>query len=194
MHRIATSFFLSLLTLGAPAAMAEEGPAKDQFLLSLLGGWYEEPNELDLTNGDEGLGGGLGYAITDKWIAEALYFGFKPEAEVGGVKGKAEMDYWSINLMRTLGPGKHWKPYVAIGGGRGVPGKGGGGSDRGSTKAANLASPASRFWDTTSLSRTLPAEGEEEYEVSRRSMASGEALRTRLRACPGFGRVPRVEA
>lgn len=119
MHRIATSFFLSLLTLGAPAAMAEEGPAKDQFLLSLLGGWYEEPNELDLTNGDEGLGGGLGYAITDKWIAEALYFGFKPQAEVGGVKGKAELDYWSVNLMRTLGPGKHWKPYVAIGGGRG---------------------------------------------------------------------------
>jgi len=119
MHRIAKRFVLPMLFMGAGLAAAQEGPAKDQFLLSVLGGWYEEPNDIDLTNGDAGVGGGLGYAFSDKWIAEALYFGFKPDAEVNGVKGKADVDYWSVNLLRTLGKGENWKPYVAIGGGRG---------------------------------------------------------------------------
>ena len=87
MHRIAKYLALSLLTLATGTTAAEEGPTENQFFLSLLGGWYEEPNERDITSGDAGLGGGIGYAITDEWMFEALYFGFKPDAKVDGVKG-----------------------------------------------------------------------------------------------------------
>lgn len=106
-----------LLGLTGQAAVAA-GPEKDQFFVSLLGAYYQEPSDLDLIKGDGGVGAGLGWAFHDDWSVEALYFGLKPTYEVGGVRGTDDMDYWSINMIRNIGQGDGWQPYVTFGAGR----------------------------------------------------------------------------
>jgi OOP family OmpA-OmpF porin len=98
--------------------VAEGGPEKDQFFVSLLGGYYDEPSDLDLRRGDEKIGGALGWAPLDRWSVEAMYFDFEPEVEVGGVRADGDMEYWSLNLIGKIGNPENWQPYFTVGGGR----------------------------------------------------------------------------
>ncbi len=105
----------------SPLASAQQGPEKDQFFLSLLGAYMEEPSKIDIDEVGEGFGGGLGYAFTDHWMAEATYFDFNPDVELDtGAEGEGDLDYWSVNLIRTLGNSDFWRPYLTIGGGQGT--------------------------------------------------------------------------
>lgn len=97
---------------------AEGGPEKGQFTLSVLGGAYDEPDDLDLRRGDESIGGAIGWAPTDRVSVEAMFFDFEPSVEVGGVRAEGEMDYWSLNLLTKFGDPRNWQPYFVIGGGR----------------------------------------------------------------------------
>lgn len=103
--------------LAGPAAAAS-GPEKDQFFVSLLGGFYEEAHDMDLRDGDDNFGGAVGLGLSDDWAIEAMYFDFDPEAEVNGVRGDGDMEYWSFNVMRMIADPEHWQPYVVVGGGR----------------------------------------------------------------------------
>ena len=104
------------LTGLAPAHAA--GPDKGQFTFSLLGGAYEEPDDLELRRGDENVGGAIGWAPTDNWSVEAMFFDLEPGVEVGGVRGDGDMEYWSLNLISKIHDGENWAPYVVVGGGR----------------------------------------------------------------------------
>lgn len=100
------------------AALAAAGPEKDQFFVSLLGAYYDDPSDLDLRQGDAGPGGGIGWSFQDGWSVEGLFFDLEPRYDVGGVRGTGEMEYWSVNLIRHIGQGENWQPYVTFGGGR----------------------------------------------------------------------------
>jgi len=108
------------LTAGTGIAHAA-GPKEDQFFISLLGGYYGEPDGLDLRAGDEKVGGALGWAPTDRISVEGMFFDFDPDVGVDGVRAEGDMDYWSINLLTQLGSvdaGRAWQPYMVVGGGR----------------------------------------------------------------------------
>jgi OmpA-OmpF porin, OOP family len=105
--------------LGIPGlATAAAGPQKDQFFVSLLGSYYDEPSGLDLRRGDAGPGGGIGWSFQDDWSVEALFFDLEPRYDVGGVRGTGGMEYWTINFIRHIGQSEIWQPYVTFGGGR----------------------------------------------------------------------------
>ena len=105
------------MTCAAHAA-AESGPEEDQFFISLMGGYYEEPDDLDLRSGDGGWGGGLGWAPHDRWSVEALFFDFEPDVEIGGARARGDMEYWSLNVLGKIGNPESWQPYFTVGGGR----------------------------------------------------------------------------
>lgn len=119
MCRITTFACLMVALTGPGLAAADNGaPTKDQFFISLLGGYYEEPSDLDLRRGDGAPGGALGWAPHDRWLVEGMYFGFEPSVEVGGARAEGDMDYWSINLIGKIGEPENWQPYFTFGGGR----------------------------------------------------------------------------
>ena len=109
---------LSGLLVWSQVASAQQGPEEDQFYLNLLGAYVSDPAGLEVDDNDYGFGGGLGYAFTDKWMAEAMYYRFDPDVKVNNVEGNGDLDYWSVNLIRTLGDSHFWRPYVTIGGGQ----------------------------------------------------------------------------
>lgn len=117
--RLLSTVTMMVLALGwAGFSAAEGGPNEDQFFISLLGGAYEEPDDTDLRRGDESWGGTVGWAPTDRWSVEAMFFDFEPSVEVGGVRAEGGMDYWSLNLIGKLGNPSNWQPYFVVGGGR----------------------------------------------------------------------------
>lgn len=103
---------------GASHTMADAGPKKGQAFISLLGGYYDKPSNLNLRSGDSGLGGAVGWAASDRWSVEAMFFNFEPDVQVGGTRGEGDMDYWSLNLIGQIGHPENWQPYFTVGGGR----------------------------------------------------------------------------
>lgn len=117
--------WISILTIAlsglfwSAASLAEGGPEKGQFYISLLGGYYDDPPDTELRRGDASIGGAFGGGLSDRWSVEAMYFQFDPDVEVGGIRGDGDMEYWSVNFLGKLGrPAADWQPYVTIGGGR----------------------------------------------------------------------------
>ena len=109
---------LSGLLVLSQLATAQQGPEKDQFFLNLLGGYVSDPAGLEVDDDDYGFGAGLGYAFTDRWMGEVMYYQFDPGVRVNNVEGNGDLDYWSVNLIRTLGDSEFWRPYITIGGGQ----------------------------------------------------------------------------
>lgn len=100
------------------ATWAADGPQEKQIFGSLLGAWHDARGDYDTIDGHVDLGGGIGWAFTDNWAMETQYFQLNPEVRVGGVEDRAEMRYWTVNLLRTFEFGDGWSPYVTFGGGR----------------------------------------------------------------------------
>jgi len=109
---------LGALLPGLGLAEEEVAPQAGQVYLNVLGGFYDGPDELDIVTGDEALGGGLGWMITDRWALEGLYFDFEPEVEVGGVRARGDTEYWTANVLRHFRTGRMWQPYLTFGAGR----------------------------------------------------------------------------
>lgn len=114
-------WLLSFLTatLAGPAALSA-GPTEGQVSISVLGGAYQKAEGIELRTGDENWGGTIGWAPTDRWSVEAMFFEFEPGVEVGGVSAEGDMEYWSMNLIGKLGnvdADRFWQPYVVLGGG-----------------------------------------------------------------------------
>ena len=120
MRHLLSFIGLSGLLVWSQLATAQQGPEKDQFFLNILGGYVEEPAGLEVDSSDYGFGGGLGYAFTDGWMGEAMYYRFDPDIKVNNVEGNGDLDYWSLNLIRTLGDSAFWRPYITVGGGQGT--------------------------------------------------------------------------
>jgi OmpA-OmpF porin, OOP family len=104
--------------LAGNATWAADGPQKNQVFGSLLGAWHDARGDYDTIDGHVNLGGGIGWSFADRWGIEGQYFELHPEVRVGGVDDRAEMQYWTINLLRTFDFGIGWSPYVTAGGGK----------------------------------------------------------------------------
>jgi OOP family OmpA-OmpF porin len=118
MRRLPMFTCLAFALAWAGQAAAEGGPQKDQFFISLLGGYYDEPSDLDLRRGDAEWGGSLGWAFQDRWSVEAMFFDFDPHVEVGGLRADGDMEYWSVNIVGKIADPDNWQPYFTVGGGR----------------------------------------------------------------------------
>ncbi|MEZ5558138.1 MAG: OmpA family protein [Pseudomonadales bacterium] len=121
MHKLIPIAGAVCLSMLSSLAAAANGPQEGQSFLTLLGGYYEEPNsaELQIANGSEGPGAGLGWAFSERWAIEAQAFNFNPNVEVNGIKREGDMTYWSANLLYFLQQNDKWRPYATFGGGQG---------------------------------------------------------------------------
>jgi OmpA-OmpF porin, OOP family len=97
---------------------AADGPQRNQVFGSLLGAWHDARGDYDTIDGHVDLGGGIGWSFADNWAIEGQYFQLSPQVRVGGVEDRAEMQYWTVNVLRTFDYGNGWSPYLNLGGGR----------------------------------------------------------------------------
>ncbi len=106
--------------IACAGANGAAGPDQGQFYGSLLGGYYEDPEDLNLSGSSGGFGGTVGFGATDRWLVEAMFLEFEPDVEVNGVSGDGELKYGSLNLLRKFGDlDRNWAPYLVGGGGYG---------------------------------------------------------------------------
>lgn len=117
--RVVTMAALAVCALlGSTQTLGAAGPHKGQYFVSALGGYYDDPSDLDLSSDSAGYGGTIGWNPIERLSVEAMFLDFNPDVEVGGVDGDGDMDYWSLNLLGKLGRPERWQPYAVVGGGR----------------------------------------------------------------------------
>jgi OmpA-OmpF porin, OOP family len=109
---------LAAALVAAPVAWAADGPQKDQFFGSLLGAWHDARGAYETIDGHVDLGAGIGWSFAQNWAVEGQYFELSPQVRVGGVEGRADMEYWTLNLLRSFDYGDGWSPYVTAGAGQ----------------------------------------------------------------------------
>ncbi len=102
-----------LLTCAASTVRAAEAmPTRNQVFVSGVGALIRS-SEFDDT--DLGYGGGVGWAISDRWAIEGLYLRAEPES--GTFSTRAESGW--LNLLYMLREdGGAFKPYLTLGAGR----------------------------------------------------------------------------
>lgn len=115
---ILAGLFIPGLSTSSWADDENSGPQDGHWFVSGLAAWEEAPGELDLTSGDAGIGAGLGYMFTERWGAELLYFKFKPDYEVAGIKGSDDSYNRWLNLLYLPEVNSSWQPYLTAGLGR----------------------------------------------------------------------------
>ena len=115
MSRRVVGLVAMFAALWSVSAWSESGPRDGQFYVSLLGAYYEPPNDLDLDE-TTGWGGGIGWAFHDRWSFEVLYFDLSPDVENG--PGDADQDTLWGNFLYRIPVESEWQPYATVGFGR----------------------------------------------------------------------------
>ena len=99
-------------------AWAADGPQKHQIFGSLLGAYHDSRGAYETIDGHVDVGGAIGWSFAENWAVEGQFFALNPQVRIGDVESRADMDYWSVNVLRSFDYGDGWSPYVTVGGGR----------------------------------------------------------------------------
>jgi OOP family OmpA-OmpF porin len=112
--RLVTGLSL-LLLLVSPFSQASDHPprAKQVFITPFLA--VSEATD-DFSDGDSGPGIGIGWAFTDNWAIEGLYFETEPDLRTTGHADAKTL--WLNALYSFNNSSDRWQPYVTFGAGR----------------------------------------------------------------------------
>ncbi|MDA1074090.1 MAG: OmpA family protein, partial [Proteobacteria bacterium] len=106
-----------LFALTGYSQASEHSPRKGQVFITPFAAYLGTTDDMGLEGHDTGPVIGIGYALSENWAIEGLYF--KNQLEADGTDDTVETKTTWLNLLYSFdNKGDRWQPYTTFGGGR----------------------------------------------------------------------------